>query len=68
MTLLALGIFAAQVLVGALTVWWGLPTALRALHVALATLTWAALVTATLLPFTREKGWGVEDDSKYHKV
>ena len=55
MTLLAIGIFAAQVLVGALTVWWGLPTALRALHVALATLTWAALVTATLLPFTRER-------------
>ena len=54
MTLLALVIFGAQVLVGALTVWWGLPTALRALHVALATLTWAALVTATLLPFT----WG----------
>ena len=53
MTLIALAVFAAQVLVGALTVWWGLPTALRALHVALATLTWAALVTATLLPFTR---------------
>ena len=50
---LALAVFAAQVLVGALTVWWGLPTALRALHVALATLTWATLVTATLLPFTR---------------
>ena len=47
-----LTIFAAQVLVGALTVLWGLPTALRALHVALATLTWAALVAATLLPFT----------------
>ena len=58
MTLLAIGIFGAQVLVGALTVWWGLPTALRALHVALATLTWAALVTATLLPFTRERGVG----------
>ena len=55
MTLLALGIFVTQVLVGALTVWWGLPTALRALHVALATLTWAALVTATLLPFTPGK-------------
>ena len=53
MTLLALTLFAAQVLVGALTVWWGLPTALRALHVALATLTWAALVAATLLPFGR---------------
>ncbi len=50
---LALTVFAAQVLVGALTVWWGLPTALRALHVALATLTWATLVTATLLPFGR---------------
>ena len=50
---LALTVFAAQVLVGAFTVWWGLPTALRALHVALATLTWATLVTATLLPFTR---------------
>ena len=48
----ALTIFAAQVLVGALTVLWGLPTALRALHVVLATLTWAALVAATLLPFT----------------
>ena len=56
-TLLALGIFAAQVLVGALTVWWGLPTALRALHVALATMTWAALVTATLLPFTPGEGY-----------
>ena len=55
MTLLALGIFALQVLVGALTVWWGLPTALRALHVALATLTWAALVTATL-SFTPTRG------------
>ena len=53
MTLLALTIFAAQVLVGALAVWWGLPTALRALHVALATLAWAALTTATLLPLTR---------------
>ncbi len=53
MTLLALTIFAAQVLVGALAVWWGLPTALRALHVALATLTWATLVAATLLPLTR---------------
>ena len=57
MTLLALTLFAAQVLVGALTVWWGLPTALRALHVALATLTWAALVAATLIPFTTAKVW-----------
>ena len=56
MTLLALGIFGTQVLVGALTVWWGLPTALRAFHVALATLVWAALVTATLLPFTPARG------------
>ena len=50
---LALAVFAAQVLVGALTVWCGLPTALRALHVALATLTWATLVAATLLPLGR---------------
>ena len=57
MTLLALTLFAAQVLVGALTVWWGLPTALRALHVALATTTWAALVAATLIPFTTAKVW-----------
>ena len=57
MTLLALTLFAAQVLVGALTVWWGLPTALRALHVALATATWAALVAATLIPFTTAKVW-----------
>ncbi len=55
MILLALTLFAAQVLVGALTVWWGLPTALRALHVALATATWAALVAATLIPFTTAK-------------
>lgn len=53
---IALAIFAVQVLVGALTVWWGLPTALRALHVALATLTWANLVTATLLPPTSPNG------------
>ncbi len=53
MVLLALTVFAAQVLVGALTSLWGLPTALRALHVALATLTWATLVAATLLPFAR---------------
>ena len=65
MTLLALTIFAAQVLVGALTVWWGLPTALRALHVALATLTWATLVTATLLPFARDMGRGVEKSDRY---
>ena len=64
-TLLALGIFGAQVLVGALTVWWGLPTALRALHVALATLTWAALVAVTLLPFTREWGRGVEKGAEW---
>ena len=57
MTLLALTLFAAQVLVGALTVWWGLPTALRALHVALATATWATLVAATLIPFTTAKVW-----------
>ena len=52
---LALTVFAAQVLVGALTVWWGLPTALRALHVALATLTWATLVAAIILPFTQSE-------------
>lgn len=57
---MAIAIFAAQVLVGALTSLWGLPTELRALHVALATLTWAALATATLLPFTREKEQVVE--------
>ena len=55
MTVLALAVFAAQVLVGALTVWWGLPTALRALHVALATLTWATLVAAALMSFTTAK-------------
>ena len=48
-----IGFFGLQVLVGALTVWWGLPDALRALHVALATLTWGALVAAMLLAFTR---------------
>ena len=57
-TLLAIGIFGAQVLVGALTVWSGLPTALRVLHVALATMTWVALISATLLPFTPLRGIG----------
>ena len=56
MTLLALAIFATQILVGALTVWWRLPTALRALHVALATMVWGTLVMATLLPFTPGRG------------
>ena len=56
MMILALTLFVAQVLVGALTSLWGLPTALRALHVALATATWAALVAATLLPFGRGVG------------
>ena len=44
-------IFAAQVLAGAFTVWFRFPVELRALHLALATLLWAAVVALTAVAF-----------------
>ncbi|HLF05456.1 MAG TPA: hypothetical protein VI855_09605, partial [Dehalococcoidia bacterium] len=43
------GLFAAQVLVGALMVWTGFPVALMALHLALASSMWAATVAMASL-------------------
>jgi heme A synthase len=43
------GFFVAQVLVGAVQVWLVLPAALRILHLATATATWAAIVVLNLL-------------------
>jgi len=64
MAVLALGIFVFQVLVGALTVWWGLPTEMRALHLALGTGVWVAFTALALLPYTpappASKSTGVE--------
>ena len=51
-SLLALGVYAIQVLAGALMVWWGLPVEMRALHLALATVVWIAFVILALLPYT----------------
>ena len=44
-------LFLAQVVVGAVAVWSGLPAELRALHLALATTVWAALAAVALLPY-----------------
>ena len=52
MGLLVGGLFIVQVLIGALNVWWDLPTAGRALHLALATMVWMTLAVLALLPHT----------------
>jgi heme A synthase len=44
-------LFLAQVLVGALTVWLGFPGSLSALHVAMATAVWGAMVALVVLTF-----------------
>ena len=46
------GLFLAQAFVGAMTVWWGLPTEMRALHLALASTVWIALAALAMLPYT----------------
>ncbi len=51
-SLLAIALFAAQVLAGAFLVWLGLSTEMRALHLALATAVWVAFVTLALLPYS----------------
>jgi heme A synthase len=45
----ATGLFAAQVLVGALMIWQGFPVSLLALHLALASGTWACVVAVAAL-------------------
>ena len=51
LSIFAAAIFAAQVLAGAFTVWFRFPVELRALHLALATLLWAAVVALTAVVF-----------------
>ncbi len=46
-------LFAVQVLVGALTIWLRFPVELRALHLALATLLWGAMVWLAAVGFTQ---------------
>lgn len=48
-------LFLSQVLVGAATVWSGFPTEMKALHLALATLVWAALVTLASLVYLPQR-------------
>ena len=52
LSIIAAAVFAAQVLAGAFTVWFRFPVELRALHLALATLLWAAVVALTALYFS----------------
>ena len=51
LSILAAALFAAQVLVGALTIWLRFPLELRALHLALGTLLWGAMVWIISLAF-----------------
>ena len=48
-------VFAAQVLAGAFTVWFRFPVELRALHLALATLLWAAVVALAAIAFAEKQ-------------
>ena len=48
-------VFLAQVLVGAVTVWSGFSTELRAAHLAMATLVWTALALAAALTYLRHE-------------
>ncbi|MBM3926292.1 MAG: heme A synthase [SAR202 cluster bacterium] len=54
--LAALAVFLAQVVVGAVTVLGGLTAELRALHLAMASLTWGLVAALAVLPYTRELG------------
>jgi len=54
-SLIALGLFVVQSLVGAVTVWAGFSTALRALHLSMATLLWVSLVFTAALTFVRRR-------------
>ena len=49
--LAAAGLFAAQVLVGALTVWTGFSVPVKAIHLSAATLLWASMVSVAALMF-----------------
>jgi len=49
----AAALFLGQVIVGAATVWLKFPVELKALHLALATLVWGAMVALTALSFDR---------------
>ena len=55
LSIIAAAVFAAQVLAGAFTVWARFPVELRALHLALATLLWAAVVALTAVAFTETR-------------
>ena len=48
-------LFLSQVLVGAATVWSGFPIEMKALHLSLATLVWAALVTLASLVYLPQR-------------
>ncbi|MSQ06179.1 MAG: heme A synthase [Dehalococcoidia bacterium] len=53
LSMTATGLFAAQVLAGALMIWLGFPVVLLALHLALASATWASVVALAALSLPR---------------
>lgn len=63
LSIIAAVVFAAQVLAGAFTVWFRFPVELRALHLALATLLWAAVVALTAVAFA---GTRLKDQEPAH--
>ena len=53
--LLLLVVFAAQILVGALTVWLGFTAEIKAIHLSMATLVWIALVFVAALSYVPQR-------------
>ena len=59
--------FAAQILVGALTVWLGFTPEIKAIHLSMATLVWIALVFVAALVYVPQRFAGNEHSASAHE-
>ena len=67
-SLVVAGLFAAQTLVGAATVWTGFSISLKSIHLAMATLVWASLVYLAVLAFVPMRSRLERDDTMFVKT